>query len=198
MKTIEIKDSETILVDGETYRKEISRPIKPIEPTFKVGDWIIGIDGYAPRSPFRITAIKGIHFDSENGKGVGCEDAWRSDLRDEFYVRLCSHAEIETHLKKICDEKYIGKKVRSLFLSRIGVVTGFCTYKSNPGADELWYYDEQRDGTLIYSNGKWAEIIPAKKQLPKTKMEFFVFMDIWVNDYRQTTDEFLDQYNFED
>jgi hypothetical protein len=99
--------------------------------------------------------------------------------------------EIESHLRKICDEKYIGKKVRCL-------VSGEYT------VDRFWEYDDIKDricyhtdvegeGAWLYGNGKFAEIIPDKKKLPKTKKEFSKCFKDWLV-YSGSTDDFLNQY----
>jgi len=103
--------------------------------------------------------------------------------------------EIELHLKKICEEKYIGKRVKGLVNSCYeGIVTNKCLigpYFSD--SDDYWMCLENDKGICVYKQGKFAEIIPDKKPLPKTKEEFEKFLDdyAWVE---PPPANFLDQY----
>jgi len=163
-------------------------------PKFKVGDWVIGENRCLPKKPSLIRKFYEYSLmDYDDFEGATKQIAWKG------YIRHATPDEIESHLRKICDEKYIGKKVKSLHDENyIQKVLQFWLYSFNE--DKLWYeIDSEKHPTtnlLIYDQGKFAEIIPDKKKLPKTREEFEIFLDEYV--YGEwNRDKFLDQYEIQ-
>jgi len=138
--------------------------IKPvdIEPVFKTGDWVrSNIDG----SVQRIREINGNNLRYMDGS------------YEEEFKHSISHAtpqEIEQHLRKICDEKYIGKKAKCLDFDDYHYAAKFHLYDVRD--DVLYYETLKRDCVCLYRKGKFAEIIPEKKKLPKTKEALMSFV----------------------
>ena len=150
------KAIETICKDYET---------KP-EPEFKAGQWSAFKANDNEIYPFLIH-----HFEDDKvyGQDFKCKD----DIYKIWYqTNRCNlisvtEEEIESHLKKICDEKYIGKKYITAFEK--GQIH---TFPDNPN----YHYDTDRDSFdcgkgygFLYFQVKFAEIISDKKKLPKTK-----------------------------
>lgn len=153
--------------------------IKPVEPKkeFKTGDWVFEIDRKFINTRHRVTRIIKI----ENNE-IWCEDFNESSwLNSTSFIKAYRHAtpqEIETHLRKICDEKYIGKKVKSLFSDTIDTIQVYQSFSFS--RDQMWYTGNTM-GVLVYEQGKFADIVPGKKKLPKTKEEFKVFLKEYSN-----------------
>ena len=64
--------------------------------------------------------------------------------------------------------------------------------------DQFWI-DSNNTGVLIYEGGKWAEILPSKKPLPKTKEGIALLIEMYHNQndglpFKTPVDEFLSQY----
>jgi hypothetical protein len=157
MEKIErISDTE-IFVDGMKYIRDV---FKSPRPEFKAGDWV---KKFSDGGISRIKEIEGIE-----GNNLRYNDGC---YHQEFkgYIRHAASEEVAQHLKKICDEKYIGKKVKCLSdgCDYIPHVFDYYDYHT----DSLWYDDSHRYAIKIYESGKFAEIIPDKKKLPKTKEE---------------------------
>ena len=113
---------------------------------------------------------------------------WVSDLE------RVTPQEIEDHLRKICDEKYEGKRIKSLGDGHIGTVIQGSSYYLED--DSFWVNDEN-GVLLLYRDGKFAEIVPQKKKLPKTKKELKELMCNWkyyVPNENVDIDKFLDDY----
>jgi hypothetical protein len=162
--------------DGKAYWDIIQvKTLAPVEkePKFKVGDWVI-----------RTSDACGIHFLGKVFRIVEIGESPEGELRENNeagdYVgthcisscRLATLQQIEDHLKKICDEKYIGKKVRSMVTKdNIGIIRKSPFIRYYGGADELWYETECSCNVCVYRKGQFAEIIEDKKKLPKTKEE---------------------------
>ena len=168
------------------------------EPEFKVGMWVVGEGEYYPHSPALIIKENGNdHYEMNDFNGYHEEEVlFLSD-----YGRPATRDEIEAHLKRICDEKYIGKTVKCLRTSK----------KRSSLANDHWvkyYFDTDEywmavgnTVVLVYNQGQFAEIIPDKKPLPKTKEEFTKFLDDFWNQIPEDTEvdglsinNFLDQY----
>jgi len=169
---------DTICQDYEKNHKEP-------KPEFKVGDWIISLMSHGNE----IQHIKSIS-DNCVEYDMGCSPryphghySWRG------YIRHATKDEIESHLKKICDEKYpVGTKYKSLVYGDFAQVKGIFRYFIEGD------YMTDGFGGCVYDNGKFAEILPDKKKLPKTKAEFNTFLGAWANRHTSTTDEFLNDY----
>ena len=77
--------------------------------------------------------------------------------------------------KKICDEKYIGKKIKCCVSGGQVFIRSYHHYE--PDSDSLWYSVENNGlHYCVYTAGKFAEIVPGKKKLPMTKNEFKEFL----------------------
>ena len=83
-------------------------PPKPTEPEIKVGMWVVTAMSTGDEVHYvsRIDSYNRLQYDEWNNKGH-FHSGW------EKYVRPATPAEIEAHLKKVC-EKYVGKKVKCL------------------------------------------------------------------------------------
>jgi len=170
---MEIKINENeIKVDGVIYRKT-----EETKPEFKVGEWIIGINECRPYNVARLEKKENGHnfiYNSYDSSGV------QEVSVSSHYCRHATKEEIESHLKKICDEKYVGKMVRCLFDRnynepdfQVQKVKYFDEYK--PISDELRYSDGFH-WICVYKQGEWATILPDKKKLPKTQVEAAAFL----------------------
>lgn len=112
--------------------------------------------------------------------------------------RPATEQEIESHLRKICDETYIGKKVECLSIIKdVAEIGDFSDYDFE--SDIMVY--KKRSSNLdiyVYEKGKFAEVIESKKALPKTREEFHLFLIEWLNsDYltvRDGVNIFLENY----
>jgi len=169
------------------------------KPEFKVGQWVYWkgnnstygrilkhCDEFEDSWELDCTGKK-----SNNGRHTSCT---------EKLLRLATPAEIESHLKKICDEKYIGKKIECLFDNK-----EFIPIKKshrNPyikNGDSYWMVNKNDRGICVYKQGKFAEIIPDKRILPKAKIEFVPFLKDYNIELKNCDDEFtinkfLNQY----
>jgi len=175
----ELKDKLDEAMDD--FNKTINEVFGDYEPEFKVGQWVVTASCNEVK---RIKEINGdiIKYDD------GCtHTSWKG------FIRLATPAKIESHLKKICDEKYIGKRVKCLFDGEY-IVSSFWIYDVK--GDKLWYNIRGANTCiLLYEEGKFAEIIPDKKKKPETREEFEEFMDDWLSDENEKRNEFLDQYD---
>jgi len=143
------------------------------------------------------------HFVGSNvyGQDFTNDDIYKVELMC-FLSQLISvtTAEIEAHLKKICDEKYVGKRVKCLLEdSDISVIKKFIMYGDySVIIGKMVYEDEDGRCMVVYQEGKFAEIIPEKKKLPKTKEELLAFWHFWSDAEFEDTEyglkRFLDQY----
>jgi len=162
MEKIErIRDNE-VLIDGIKYIKDEH------EPEFKVPEWVKWRYRGETKIFYVVSKIGDYGFEVENGSH--CE------------INNCCPAtpdEIESHLRKICDEKYIGKKVKCLHCGEYTIINTPHPSGYDKKYDQFWMIASNSDGVCVYEQGKFASIIPDKKKLPKTREEFKVFL----NDY---------------
>ena len=139
----------TLLEDYDTYKIAVVTP----KLNLKVGDWVVGRESIWS-GPHRIT-----------------DDFDLLGYTDPYDNRHATKDEIKSHLRKIAEEKYpIGTKYFSVPDSYREQVKG--TFK--------YYIDEDNltdgYGGSVYCQGKWAEIIPSKKKLPKTKEDIAMLL----------------------
>ena len=170
MKKIEIIDERTVSVDGVIFERK--------EPEFKVGQWVIGVNGYTPTEPARL-----ISFNSVEANYI----YWNNGLKDEresweavSHIRPATHSEIEEHLIKVAKEKGFKTgvkrhypKLKNVRVGEIKEPLGYNFDSDSLTCDNGYIIWDGRDG--------WAEILPDKKKLPKTKEEFEAFLDEWIN-----------------
>ena len=163
------------------------------EPEFKVGDWA----GYKTVDG-RIHLFKIDHF--ENNRVYGQSFEYEDDLYRVTW-ECCTDGlisvtkeEIEAHLKRICNKRYIGKKARCLIDNEdIKRIECFAEYDYDD--DSIVYNDKDSRNMYIYQQGKFAEIIPDKKKRPETRAEFEEFL-IAYNNNRLIPFEDLNYYEF--
>ncbi len=198
METIERINSETIRIDGAYYFKEVPKTKKPEKNlTFKVGQWAaFEVEG-CEKCIFRIT-----RFERDHVYGDICDQA--IDLTEHSICLVSSllpvtPADIESHLWKICDARYIGRRVKCLDIGE-HIITG---REHNEGFveeyDQFWMIGNNGDGVLVYERGKFAEILPDKKPLPTTKEGISGLIELYhdQNDglpFKTPIDEFLRDY----
>jgi hypothetical protein len=184
--------------------------LKEPKPEFKVGQWYFNT---IHRRIYRVSKIScaDIWFDNSDDKGTphfGID----SDYAEQS--RPATPAEIESHLQKICDEKYIGKKARCLLLNTEAQIRLHPTTNYYSGTDELWYEVLNGMRICIYRQGKFAEIVEPKKTLPVSKLdarlviasfcEYIVGNDSFLpspnnsqrSELRNQITDFLDEYEF--
>ena len=185
MKTIEFKEDE-IIVDGIKYTKDYETKQ---EPEFKVGQWAKYLTADNPANIFYITKFDGNKvFGITNPDG---REMFRCYVIDLFSV---TPAEIESHLKKICDEKGFKTGVRYISTNGFTFVAKHDPEFMMRGKDDPVLYCGNNLG-WIYENGKFAEIIPDKKKKPETREEFLIFLDDYCESDDKSHQTFLDQYD---
>jgi hypothetical protein len=167
MKKIEFITDKQVIIDGETFFKaEPVTAAKPPEPEFKVGQWIFKESGII--QIYRINRVGEDRLYSDDGY----EHNFITDV-----VRLATPTEIEAHLRKICNKRgyRVGIKVLSVRSGEEWAIESneFDYHKS----EDLLYIDN----IAVYEVGKWAEIVPDKKKLPKTKDELACLLQDWLN-----------------
>lgn len=162
------------------------------EPKFKVGDWVVvvltmGIDSPDTRQTLRVGSFDSDCYFLKDAEGRGYGHA--------TMIRHATKDEIETYLRKIADEKYpIGTNYFSVPDGYREAVRGTFRYYNNGD------YLTDGHGGCIYCNGKWAEIVPSKKKLPKTKEDIKDFLNMFSERYwddkpvASAMEKFLDQY----
>jgi len=167
------------------------------EPEFKVPGWgnYNTIDN--KNNIFYITKIighkvYGIEFPNE-------EEKWQCNKEELLSV---TPAEIESHLRKICDKKYIGKKVKCLRLNNKEQIISNPNFQYYEDIDEMWYQNMNNIFMCVYKQSKFAEIIPDKKKLPKTREELKELLRQVQDDSLLPfptidIDDFLDQYEIQ-
>jgi hypothetical protein len=166
------KDGEEfslLISNGETGKyelKSVNRLVEP-EPKFKVGDWVI----FESNAYYNIQRIKTFYRDYHAIDDDGC--GLYLDLPE---YRLATPQEIESHLKKICDEKYIGKTAKCLFLpADDDEIIRFKQYFID--GDKMWYNSKNGNEVCVYKQGEFAEILPQEsKELPKTLEELVTLL----------------------
>ena len=183
MKKITRINKNEVDIDGSLYRK-----VEEPKPEFKVGDWV-----FLCYNCRRILRIVGDHFYLEYGYGNEKTYEGESSFRS-VDLRLATKEEIETHLKKVCKEKYKNGNKLS------GAKYDSCFIYDELESVDYNYKDDilSSRGMFLYYKGKWAIIIPEKKALPKTKEEFVGFLVSFETRYHNGTglsiNEFLKEY----
>ena len=204
MKTIKVIDDKTIEVDGKRYA-EVLEP----QAEFKVGQWLmiqhmghicsIHSDGFewagfkAGQHPDKTQPVRLIEKRKMNYPDMHIvEQSGNVFLfSDKEAFRLATPAEIEAHLKKEAERRgYKGKRVKSAGDGHTDTVIDICEFISGT------LYGDGANGrhVILYDRGQWAEILPDKKKLPKTKEESMKFLGDYTNRHCSTVQNFLDQY----
>jgi len=190
-----------ILPDPVSVNTQVFAQAIPNEnkPEFKAGQWA-GFRTYDGKiHPFLIHHFEGIMV---YGQDFKCEDDIYKVSLQVYRSNLISvtPAEIKSHLRKICDEKYIGKKVKCLQYGEYTIISTPHPSGYDKKYDQFWMVASNSDGVCIYEQGKFASIIEDKKKLPKTKDEGKKFLDDFLSKLPDDiivlidVDDFLDQY----
>lgn len=175
-----MKDEELILKAVE-YCNDIPARVKDFlsqdkeepKPKFKAGDWVY----WGGSSPTIGRIIRHCNefadswvLETANGKG-------KYDSCSENNLTHITPQEIESHLIKIAKEKFKkGSKISSVTSGNNFTFYNLEDIYYNINTDTL-----SNGGMHMYSKGKWAEIIPEKKKLPKTKEELiFLIQDAFI------------------
>ena len=161
------KDVKLVVTDDSFVHPHPIIRVESIEPVretykseFKVGDWIC--DKRDSSFLKRITTLQDDAFCAD-----GIDNALYLNLDRDW--RHATPQEIEAHLRKICDEKYVGKVIKSIYQS-IGVVLHFDKYLFD--TDEMIYRENHCSTFTVYKQGKFAKIVPGEsKELPNTVEE---------------------------
>jgi len=154
MKTITLEDGRKVEISNESY----GNLAKSIRPEFKVGDWVIGLDGCHPTYPKRIRLFKSdnsVEFNGGSSNIIRCGDG--------VFVRLATPKEIEDHLIEEAKSRGFKEGVikTSYFPEYSSAYNKENTYTMN---DSQPQYEADKDalrmgGGIIYHKGRWAEII---------------------------------------
>lgn len=132
------------------------------KPKFEKGKWYIHNDKDAIFCS-NGNQIKSVGF-GVDGNGKWTEDFWMYDYQVKDY-RLATPSEVESHLKRVAEEKgYLkGVKIKSDYSKKEGVITG--AFFMNGG--DLCVDVEENKSILVFDNetGKWATIIPSELTL---------------------------------
>ena len=185
-------------IDNRTFKfGDLS--IKPVEPEFefKVGQWVIAKEKYfRPYSPQLIISIGTDMYNIVQYNYFDDFDKTEKNGCTGNYLRHATPQEIEQHLRKICDEKgyKVGVRVNLKSCGKYVCDIMHNNYSYNATQDAFFI-----GGATIYTKGEFAEIVPEKKKLPKTKMELEILIkklrvaksltlynediDLFLNDY---------------
>jgi len=189
-----------ILPDPVSVNTQVFAQAIPNEnkPEFKAGQWA-GFRTYDGKIfPFLIHHFNGrmVYGQSFQNKYDIYKIVYQTDKHNLISV---TPEEIKSYLRKICDEKYIGKKVKCLVEEEDEkIIECFKEYRYNE--DCMIYTDEAGINMFVYEQGKFASIIEDKKKLPKTKDEGKKFLDDFLSKLPDDiivlidVDDFLDQY----
>jgi len=214
MELFGLKDKEgrEYKLQVESYRDGFTisavYPIDP-QPEFKVGDWIcLKKEPLLPDARMgRIIALptadqtalrKSVSYDRQYLVSLQVPELSEKEL---FYerpesLRLMTPQEIESHLRKICNEKYIGKKVKCLHCDEWCNVNNWSDIGFYQSKDDVFRYGD----VVVYMDGKFAEIIPDKKPLPKNIEELIHLLydfRIFNKEEQHTVREFIIKQNFD-
>ena len=182
------------------------------EPEFKIGQWVIGKNDYYPTEPERIREIEGCQYKPEEWAKRFQDESYDFPWNSFEYIRPATEEEIESHLKKICEEKgyKTGIKLKSINVGeegRIYTIADTYDFKYDSVDDCIRIVTPQEEwiegcsNPSIYQKGKFAEIIPDKKKRPETRDEFRelinhitlrYFDDVLIE---KEMDDLLDQYD---
>jgi len=157
MKTITLEDGRKVEISNESY----GNLAKSIRPEFKVGDWVIGLDGCHPTYPKRIRLFKSdnsVEFNGGSSNIIRCGDG--------VFVRLATPKEIEDHLtEEALTRGFKEGVVKRAYFPEYdlggSIYNGKSTYTMN---DCQPRYEADEDalrmgGGIIYHKGRWAEIV---------------------------------------
>lgn len=184
---------------------------KPAEPEFKVGQWVYFenlVNGCLGFGDYGICRIVEEPEGENNHAGllksnIGYyvrnyrnDSIWKINAEKK---RPATPSEIGAHLRKIMEQKGFKKGVKYC-----DVFGNTVTIKGTP----RYFYDESCDmlgiegidpphNDVVYRLGKFAEIIPDKKKLPKTREEFMIFLSNHCYAFNDIYPAFLDEYDFE-
>ncbi len=177
------KEVRVLIADDCELDKSRIVSVEPIEPkpNYEVPRWY----------HYKMQKIDSIFY-ATKFDGLYLYSAEEESYHKQF-SRPATPTKIESRLRKICDEKYIGKKVKCLY--RNTEVKFLVSYLDNYDYinDILWYSTDYHSNICVYKQGIFAEIIPDKKKLPKTKEEFEKAFNEFANSMDDIND-FLNKY----
>ena len=204
MKTIKVIDDKTIEVDGKRY-VEVPEP----QTEFKVGQWLmiqhmghicaIHSDGFkwagfkAGQHPDKTQPVRLIEKRKMNYPDMHIVEqsgnVFLFAYKEAF--RLATPAEIEAHLKEEAERRGYKPGVRIKYMLQGGlsdiheriITIRDIDFRYDSLEDELCLYSCGNFSARLYSQGKWAEILPDKKKLPKTKEGYKDFSKDCINFY---------------
>jgi hypothetical protein len=187
-----------LIIDDTTGQVILCKPIiTQIVPTdsdprsgFKIGDWVIIADVVSTMR--RIKKFwKEIAFD-DKGLDIG--------LSSGFY-HLATQAQIIEYLTEEAKKRYENKKARCLTTDRIIKIDNFTSnyYGENASInpDSLFINLYRKEMPIcVYQRGQWAQIVPDKKLVPKTKSEFIMEWTEWIHTPRSnySFESFINQF----
>jgi hypothetical protein len=193
MKDLQMLKENLVYIEGlvQGMQSKIDDMVKQESPQeskeseFKVGQWVCL---HGSSYPYRIEKI------DNNGNLFVNNLCGTSHLITSGGFHLATPQEIENHLKKIAEEK--GFKNNTLIRGLTAQSEPFysCYVMETPLS-----YNEPEDslcsqsGDRVYCRGKWAEIVPVKKKLPKNKEELKQFYYAWYGDGTMDFQAFVDQ-----
>jgi len=187
MEKIERISETEVFIDGMKYIRDT---FKSLQPEFQTGDWVV------LKSDGEINRIREI-----NGNDLRYDDG---SYHQEFkgYIRHATRQEIEQRLIEICNAKgYIEGAIFHPLNNPLWIQTIGDTFWYDSFDDELHTTAPKQEWNghcsdpVVYSKGKFAEIVPEKKKLPKTKREFRDFLnDYGCNHKYEEPMDFLDDY----
>ena len=150
-------------------------------PKFKIGDWVVWFGGKPTIGRIKKHCLE--FGDSWELTDMSKDSKGEYNSCSEVYLRLATSEEIKKHISKICFEKYVGKKIKGI---EDGVISTIVAENYKDGISHSWVYSfiddcfsasspcvewEKHSNPIIYKKGVWAEVLPDKKKLPKTKDE---------------------------
>jgi hypothetical protein len=211
-KLTDVEGKEHILELDQTEAGNVKavflKPVTP-KPEIKVGMWVKFLPEIAEKLSYltlvwdKEMILRVDRIDNNGGRLWFDRSQHPFDNSRDFSNDIrcfipATPAEIEAHLKKVC-EKYIGKRVRDVVFTlqdskrvdSLSHPTGSYVAKY----DQFWGVATNSDGICLYASGKFAEILPDKKKKPETREEFEKMLDEYIDVCEEKyIADFLNQY----
>ena len=151
---------------------ELSSLQKQEKLKFKIGDWVVWFGGKPTIGRIKKHCLE--FGDSWELTDIPKDSKGKYTSCSEVSLRLATKQEVKDHLISIAISKgfVLGAKYKNL-TGNINIVDEQLTY-SRFGDNTI---DSGFNSGWIYCDGEWAEVLPDKKKLPKTKKEFHKFCE---------------------